>query len=108
MKHLKTLLFTLFLFTSVFSTQIQELRLNCTNALCKLSFQFDSDKNLPSFYQQYNASSKTLTVAFSQTDLKINALSLGSEYIDLNLSSSLLKKVRVFQEHKKTNEIIEI
>ncbi|NLO23182.1 MAG: hypothetical protein GX116_02460 [Fibrobacter sp.] len=106
MKHLKTLLFTLFLFTSVFSTQIQELRLNCTNALCKLSFQFDSDKNLPSFYQQYNASSKTLTVAFSQTDLKINALSLGSEYIDLNLSSSLLKKVRVFQEHKKQMKLL--
>jgi len=96
----------LFLFTSVFSTQIQELRLNCTNALCKLSFQFDSDKNLPSFYQQYNASSKTLTVAFSQTDLKINALSLGSEYIDLNLSSSLLKKVRVFQEHKKQMKLL--
>lgn len=106
MKHLKTLLFTLFLFTSVFSTQIQELRLNCTNALCKLSFQFDSDKNLPSFYQQYNASSKTLTVAFSQTDLKINALSLGSEYIDLNLSSSLLKKVRVFQEQKKQMKLL--
>lgn len=96
----------MFLFTSVFSTQIQELRLNCTNALCKLSFQFDSDKNLPSFYQQYNASSKTLTVAFSQTDLKINALSLGSEYIDLNLSSSLLKKVRVFQEHKKQMKLL--
>ena len=101
MKKIKVLLL-LFLLTSYsFAAEIKDVSLLCQKEACQLVFQFVSPKNLPSFFQKYEASSKTLTVAFSETDLL-----LGEGSFDLSATSPLIQKMKVFKEKSKKTTLL--
>src|SRR5574344_1670329 len=101
MKKIKVLLL-LFLLTSYsFAAEIKDVSLICQKEACQLVFQFVSPKNLPSFFQKYEASSKTLTVAFSETDFL-----LGEGSFDLSATSPLIQKMKVFKEKSKKTTLL--
>ena len=101
MKKIKVLLL-LFLLTSYsFAAEIKDVSLLCQKEACQLVFQFVSPKNLPSFFQKYEASSKTLTVAFSETDFL-----LGEGSFDLSATSPLIQKMKVFKEKSKKTTLL--
>lgn len=96
MNKIKVLLLLFVLTTYSFAAEIKDVSLLCQKEACQLVFQFISSKNLPSFFQKYEASSKTLTVAFSETDFL-----LGEGSFDLSTTSPLIQKMKVFKEKSK-------
>ncbi|MCQ2089434.1 MAG: hypothetical protein MJY93_04230 [Fibrobacter sp.] len=75
------------------AAQIKDVRFTCDKG-CRLVFAFDSEKDLPTFFQKYDATSKKLVAGFSETDI---ALGEGSFEIDAN--SKFVKNVRIFKEN---------
>ncbi len=87
--------FLLMLLSSAVALQaalIKDVRFNCAKN-CQMEFQFASDKNLPTFFQKYDNTSKTLTVGFSETDF---ALGVGNYNIDA--SSPFVRTMSVAKE----------
>ena len=87
--------FLLMLLSSAVALQaalIKDVRFNCAKT-CQMEFQFASDKNLPTFFQKYDNSSKMLTVGFSETDF---ALGVGNYNIDV--SSPFIRAMSVTKE----------
>ncbi len=101
MKKIKVLLLLFFLTSYSFAAEIKDVSLLCQKEACQLVFQFVSPKNLPSFFQKYEASSKTLTVAFSETDFL-----LGEGSFDLSATSPLIQKMKVFKEKSKKTTLL--
>ncbi|MCF0222245.1 MAG: hypothetical protein HUK19_08130 [Fibrobacter sp.] len=75
------------------AAQIKDVRFACDKG-CRLMFTFDSEKNLPTFFQKYDASSKKLVAGFSDTDI-----SLGQGSFMVDGDSKFVKNIRIFKEN---------
>ena len=101
---IKNKLIALFLFVAVAvnAAQIKDVVFDC-NKGCAITFKFASDKNLPSFYQKYDAKSHKLTLGFSTT-----TFALGEGNFDVDASSEFVKSMRVFKEPYRGTEFLKI
>ena len=92
---MKNKLITLFLFVAVAvnAAQIKDVSFGCDKSNCAVTFKFASDKDLPSFYQKYDAKSHKLTLGFSTSEF---ALGMGAFEIDP--SSEWIKSMKVYKE----------
>ena len=66
-------------------------------------FAFASDKNLPTFFQKYDAASKKLTVGFSET-----TFALGEGDYDIDANSKFVKSMKVFKDAYKGTAFLKI
>ena len=91
---IKNKLIALFLFVAVAvnAAQIKDVVFDC-NKGCAITFKFASDKDLPSFFQKYDAKSHKLTLGFSTT-----SFALGEGNYDVDASSEFVKSMRVYKE----------
>ncbi len=101
---IKNKLIALFLFVAVAvnAAQIKDVVFDC-NKGCAITFKFASDKDLPSFYQKYDAKSHKLTLGFSTT-----TFALGEGNFDVDASSEFVKSMRVFKEPYRGTEFLKI
>lgn len=91
------ILLLLLAFTAFASAaQIKDVRFNCDAKGCQVVFAFTSEKNLPTFFQKYDASSKKLTVGFSET-----TFALGEGDYDIDANSKFVKSMKVFKDAYK-------
>ncbi len=82
---------------------IKDVRFNCDSKNCGMTFQFSSAKDLPTFFQKYDAASKKLTLGFSGTDF-----ALGEGSFDVDASSEWVRSMRVFKEQYRGMEFLKI
>ncbi len=94
----------LFMMAAVASNaaQIKDVRFACDKG-CRMVFSFASDKDLPTFYQKYDASAKTLTLGFSET-----SFALGEGSFDVDGNSKFVKSMRVYKEAFKGTNFLKI
>ena len=92
----KYLLLLMALATASYAAQIKDVRFVCDANGCQSVFAFASDKDLPSFYQKYDASAKKLTVGFSGT-----SFALGEGEFDVDAESKFIKSIRVVKDTYK-------
>ena len=87
-------LIALFLFVAVAvnAAQIKDVVFDCSKN-CTITFKFASDKDLPSFFQKYDAMSHKLTLGFSTT-----SFALGEGTFAVDDASEFVKSMRVFKE----------
>ena len=86
-------LIALFLFVAVAvnAAQIKDVSFGCDKSNCAVTFKFASDKDLPSFFQKYDAKSRKLTLGFSTSEF---ALGLGT--FETDPSSEWVKSMKVY------------
>ncbi|OWU99769.1 hypothetical protein B7994_10395 [Fibrobacter sp. UWR2] len=101
---MKNKLVVLFLFVAVAvnAAQIKDVAFDCAKG-CALTFKFASDKDLPSFFQKYDAKSHKLMLGFSTTNF-----ALGEGSFDVDPSSQFVKSMRVFKEPYRGTEFLKI
>ena len=75
------------------AAMIKEVKLDCKSSKCGLTFQFTNADDLPSFYQKYDASARTLTLGFSDTKL-----AMGEGTYEVNDASQYIRSMRVFED----------
>jgi hypothetical protein len=75
-----------------FGAEIKDVAYSCSAKECSLRFQFASAKNLPNFYQKYDAVAHKLTVGFSDTKTSFDGMTF-----DLSDAKGL-SNVRVFTD----------
>ena len=98
------ILLLLLAFTAFASVaQIKDVRFNCDAKGCQVVFAFTSDKNLPTFFQKYDAASKKLTVGFSET-----TFALGEGDYDVDANSKFVKSMKVFKDAYKGMPFLKI
>ncbi|MBO7513523.1 MAG: hypothetical protein J6T54_11260 [Fibrobacter sp.] len=91
------ILLLLLAFTAFASAaQIKDVRFDCNAKGCQVVFAFASSQNLPTFFQKYDASSKKLTVGFSET-----SFALGEGNYDVDANSKFVKSMRVYKDAYK-------
>ena len=95
------LLFVLTAFVS--AAQIKDVRFACDAKGCQVVFAFTSEKNLPTFFQKYDAASKKLTVGFSET-----TFALGEGDYDVDANSKFVKSMKVFKDAYKGTAFLKI
>ena len=83
------------------AVSLKDVSLTCSPKNCNVRFLFDSDKNLPAFFQKYDSFSHKLTIGFSDTDFP-----LGEGSYTLDSSSSALRDVRVFHDASKKVKLL--
>ncbi|WP_308603516.1 hypothetical protein [uncultured Fibrobacter sp.] len=83
-----------FLTVSAFAAEIKSVDYSCGAKDCSLSFQFASAKNLPDFFQKYDAKKQTLVVGFSDTRVFSGEVSLP-----VSTSAEGIRSVRVFTDN---------
>ena len=95
----------LFLFVAVAANAalIKDVRFNCDAKNCAVAFQFASDKDLPTFFQKYDAAAKKLTVGFSAT-----TFAMGEGTYDVDASSEWIRSMRVFKEQYRGMDFLKI
>ena len=76
-----------------FAAQVKDVKFSCDSKGCKIAFAFASDKNLPTFFQKYDAKSGKLTLAFSES-----SFALGEGVFNIENDSKFVKSVRVYSE----------
>ncbi|MBO5532630.1 MAG: hypothetical protein J5977_09275 [Fibrobacter sp.] len=96
MMKCKSLLLLMSLAAATYAAQIKDVRFVCDAKGCQTVFAFASDKDLPSFYQKFDASAKKLTVGFSGT-----SFALGEGDFDVDADSKFIKSVRVVKDTYK-------
>lgn len=101
---MKNKLIALFLFVAVAvnAAQIKDVVFDC-NKGCAITFKFASDKDLPSFFQKYDAKSHKLTLGFSTT-----TFALGEGNFSVDASSEFVKSMKVFKEPYRGTEFLKI
>ena len=98
------ILLLLLAFTAFASAaQIKDVRFNCDAKGCQVVFAFASEKNLPTFFQKYDAASKKLTVGFSET-----TFALGEGDYDVDAGSKFVKSMKVFKDAYKGMPFLKI
>ena len=98
------ILLLLLAFTAFASAaQIKDVRFDCSAKGCQVVFAFASDKNLPTFFQKYDAASKKLTVGFSET-----TFALGEGDYDIDVNSKFVKSMKVFKDAYKGTAFLKI
>ena len=85
------------------AAQIKDVRFDCSAKGCQVVFAFASDKNLPTFFQKYDAASKKLTVGFSET-----TFALGEGDYDIDANSKFVKSMKVFKDAYKGTAFLKI
>ena len=102
---IKNKLIALFLFVAVAvnAAQIKDMSLDCGAKGCALTFKFASDKDLPSFYQKYDAKSHKLSLGFSAT-----SFALGEGNFEIDAASNFVKSMRVYKEPYRGAEFLKI
>ena len=98
-------LIALFLFVAVAvnAAQIKDVSFGCDKSNCAVTFKFASDKDLPSFFQKYDAKSHKLTLGFSTSEF---ALGMGTFEIDP--SSEWVKSMKVYKEPFRGSDFLKI
>ena len=96
MMKMKILLLLLALTAFASAAQIKDVRFDCNAKGCQVVFAFASSQNLPTFFQKYDASSKKLTVGFSET-----SFALGEGNYDVDANSKFVKSMRVYKDAYK-------
>ena len=89
----KLLLLLSLLSAWAFSAEIKNVDYSCGSKDCSLKFQFASAKNLPNFFQKYDAGKHLLTIGFSDTKL----VSGDASYV-VDAKSKGLRSVRIFTD----------
>ena len=89
----KLLLLLSLLSVWAFSAEIKNVDYSCGSKDCSLKFQFASAKNLPNFFQKYDAGKHQLTIGFSDTKL----VSGDASYV-VDAKSKGLRSVRIFTD----------
>ncbi len=103
MMKMKILLLLLAFTAFASAAQIKDVRFACDAKGCQVVFAFASDKNLPTFFQKYDAASKKLTVGFSET-----TFALGEGDYDVDANSKFVKSMKVFKEAYKGMPFLKI
>lgn len=101
MKTSVALLSVLLSVSAVSAVSLKDVSFTCSPGNCNIRFLFDSDKNLPAFFQKYDSFSHKLTVGFSETDFP-----LGEGSFVLDSSSNALRSVRVFHDASKKVKLL--
>ena len=96
MMKIKILLLLLAFAAFAGAAQIKDVKFTCDAKGCQVVFAFASDKNLPTFFQKYDASSKKLTVGFSET-----TFALGEGEYDVDANSKFVKSMKIFKDAYK-------
>ena len=101
---MKNKLITLFLFVAVAANaaQIKDVVFDC-NKGCAITFKFASEKDLPSFYQKYDAKAHKLTVGFSTSEF-----ALGAGAYEIDPSSDWIKSMKVYKEPFRGTDFLKI
>ena len=101
---IKNKIIALFLFVAVAvnAAQIKDVVFDCSKS-CSITFKFASDKDLPSFFQKYDAKSHKLTLGFSTT-----TFALGEGNYDVDASSEFVKSMRVYKEPFRGTDFLKI
>ena len=101
---IKNKIIALFLFVAVAvnAAQIKDVVFDCSKS-CAITFKFASDKDLPSFFQKYDAKSHKLTLGFSTT-----TFALGEGNYDVDASSEFVKSMRVYKEPFRGTDFLKI
>ncbi len=81
--------------SSVFAlaAEIKNVDYSCGAKDCSLKFQFSSAKQLPNFFQKFDASTHKLTIGFSDTKF-----ALGEDFYALDSDSKGIRDVRVYTD----------
>ena len=103
MMKIKILLLLLAFAAFAGAAQIKDVKFTCDAKGCQVVFAFASDKNLPTFFQKYDASSKKLTVGFSET-----TFALGEGGYDVDANSKFVKSMKVFKDAYKGMAFLKI
>ena len=82
---------------------IKDVRFACDAKGCNAVFAFTSDKDLPTFFQKYDAASKKLTVGFSET-----TFALGEGEFDVESGSKFVQSMKVYKEAFKGSNFLKI
>ncbi|OWV07462.1 hypothetical protein B7992_14285 [Fibrobacter sp. UWH1] len=100
---LKFLVLFLVAAAASYAAQIKDVRFACDGKGCQMVFAFASDKNLPTFYQKYDAAGKKLTFGFSET-----SFALGEGTYDVDADSKFVKAMRVYRENFRGTNFLKI
>ena len=73
--------------------EIKNVDYSCGAKDCSLKFQFSSAKQLPNFFQKFDASTHKLTIGFSDTKF-----ALGEDFYALDSDSKGIRDVRVYTD----------
>lgn len=103
MMKMKILLLLLAFTAFASAAQIKDVRFDCSAKGCQVVFAFASEKNLPTFFQKYDAASKKLTVGFSET-----TFALGEGDYDVDANSKFVKSMKVFKDAYKGTAFLKI
>lgn len=103
MMKLKFLVLFLVAAAASYAAQIKDVRFACDGKGCQMVFAFASDKNLPTFYQKYDAAGKKLTFGFSET-----SFALGEGTYDVDADSKFVKAMRVYRENFRGTNFLKI
>ena len=103
MMKMKILLLLLAFTAFASAAQIKDVRFDCSAKGCQVVFAFASEKNLPTFFQKYDAASKKLTVGFSET-----TFALGEGDYDVDANSKFVKSLKVFKDAYKGTAFLKI
>ena len=101
MMKCKFLLLLLVFAVATYAAQIKDVRFACDAKGCQSVFNFTSDKDLPTFFQKFDAASGKLTIGFSETEF---ALGTGDFAVDAD--SKFIKSIRVFKEAFKGTQFL--
>ena len=82
---------------------IKDVRFACDAKGCNAVFAFASDKDLPTFFQKYDAASKKLTVGFSET-----TFALGEGEFSVDSSSKFVQSMKVYKDAYKGSAFLKI
>ncbi|MCQ2124068.1 MAG: pilus assembly protein PilP [Fibrobacter sp.] len=85
-----------------YAAQINDVRFVCDKG-CRLVFSFASDKDLPTFFQKYDAATKKFTVGFSET-----SFALGEGSFNVDGKSKFVKSMKVFKETFRGTNFLKI
>ena len=99
----RILLSLLALAMASYAAQIKDVRFACDAKGCQLVFAFASDKNLPTFFQKYDAASQKLTVGFSES-----SFALGEGDFVVEDGSKFVKSMKVFKDNYKGTSFLKI
>ena len=102
---MKLKFFILFLMAAAvsYAAQIKDVRFACDGKGCQMVFAFTSDKDLPTFFQKYDAAGKKLTFGFSETNF-----ALGEGTYDVESDSKFVKSMKVYKENFRGTNFLKI
>lgn len=103
MMKLKFFILFLMVATVSYAAQIKDVRFSCESKGCHMVFAFASEKDLPTFYQKYDAAGKKLTFGFSET-----SFALGEGSYDVDENSKFIKSMKVYKENFRGTNFLKI